>query len=553
MKRIATVTLLLVLAGGVLAAGPDEDYVAIYNQIQQADTLDQAHQWPAAAARYQQAYEALRTFSAEHPSANVAAVKYRLEYLAEKLQEKELAPYVSLTNAVAVPAKPATPVTPQQQSAMLQEEIRALTNANAQLEMQLRDAAARLKEALSVQPAAVAPGELDKARAQIVALEKERDLLRVSLDQQKAAAAAPPAPTEADKAAQAENAGLKEKLDEVQRKLNDATAELNNLKSRPPPPPPPAAENLQQLTAERDRLKAQLAVVSKELADSEAHANSAAAASGADAARLKAAEAERDDLKKQVAALAASAGSGAEVERLRARLAVLEAAAVPYTAEELAVLKSSPPARMAAPPTAVKEPPPQAHSAKDLSAGARSIMQDAHLDAMARRYDDAEKKCLEVLKEDANNLYVLYTLGSAQLSAGRPDDCEKTVQRALAVDPNDPGSLYLLGILRFSQEKLDDALDALSRSAAQNSTNAGTQFYLGSVLADKGLGPQAETALRKALDIDPAYADAHFRLATVYASGKPPSLALARWHYQRALDLGHEKSDKLEKMLSDGN
>ena len=39
----------------------------------------------------------------------------------------------------------------------------------------------------------------------------------------------------------------------------------------------------------------------------------------------------------------------------------------------------------------------------------------------------------------------------------------------------------------------------------------------------------------------------------VYASGKPPSLALARWHYQRALDLGHEKSDKLEKMVSDGN
>jgi len=251
--------------------------------------------------------------------------------------------------------------------------------------------------------------------------------------------------------------------------------------------------------------------------------------------------------------MTAAAGSGAELERLRARLAVLEAAAVPYTAEEQALLKGSPSTPLAPPPAPVKEPSPKTHSAKDLSAGARAIMQDARLDVMARRYDDAEKKYLEVLREDTNNLYVLYNLGSAQFSAGRPDDCEKTVRRALALDPNDPGSLYLLGILRYGQQKLDDALDALSRSAALNSTNAGTQFYLGSVLADKGLRTEAETALRKAVDLDPGYADAHFNLALVYAAETPPSLALARWHYQRAVDLGHEKSDKLEKMLSGGN
>jgi Tfp pilus assembly protein PilF len=142
-------------------------------------------------------------------------------------------------------------------------------------------------------------------------------------------------------------------------------------------------------------------------------------------------------------------------------------------------------------------------------------------------------------------------LGSAQFSDGHPDDCEKTVRRALALDPNDAGNLYLLGVLRYSQEKFDDALDALSRSAAVNSTNASTQFYLGSVLNQKGLRSEAETALRKALIIDPNYADAHFALAVIYAAQK--SMALARWEYERAVDLGHDKSPELEKALSGGN
>jgi len=191
------------------------------------------------------------------------------------------------------------------------------------------------------------------------------------------------------------------------------------------------------------------------------------------------------------------------------------------------------------------------HSVKDLSAAAQPLMRDAEMDARARRYDDAEKKYLEVLRQDENNIYVLAKLGSAEFAAGRLDDCEKNVRRALDLDPNDPGALYLLGILRYRQQKLDDAFDALSRSASFNATNQFTQNYLGEVLADKGLRAQAETAFRKALDIDPGYADAHFNLALVYAAENPPSLNLARWHYQKALDFGHEKSASLEKMLAE--
>jgi tetratricopeptide (TPR) repeat protein len=572
MKRIATMSLFLVLAGGVLLAGPDEDYLKIYDQIHKADALDQAHQFPAAATGYLQALQALQKLKAEHPSADAAAVGFRIEYLAAKLKEPDLLPFVSSTNVIPTAVTPSLPMAGPHQTNLFQEQIRQLNEQNAQLRMRLEQVNAQLKEAESVKPAAAAPGELEKARQMILDLEKQRDLLKITLDQLKVAPPPEPKPsasTDADKAAQTEIAGLKQKLVETERKLSDTAAELSNLKSLPPAQPP-VAENLQQLTAERDLLKKQLSDVTKELADIEAHPTSGAATPSPDlAARLKQAEAERDDLKKEVTAMAVATGPGTEVERLRARVATLEAAPVPYTAEELALLKAAPSVPVPAPPVAVKEiplavtlaqlpkdtngPSPATHSAKDLSAAAKILMQDGHLDVAAKRYDAAENKYLEVLREDPNNLYVLCNLASVQYDERHLDDCEKTVRHAIELDPNDPGSLYVFGVLRHAQGKLDDAIDALSRSALANSTNAGTQFYLGTVLADKGLRPQAETAFRKALALAPEYADAHFALAIVYASETPPMNALARAHYLKSVDLHHEKDDTLEKLVSSGN
>jgi len=198
---------------------------------------------------------------------------------------------------------------------------------------------------------------------------------------------------------------------------------------------------------------------------------------------------------------------------------------------------------------AVAAHPHVGHSSKDLPPGAGALMADAMRASMERNYPAAEAKYNEVLSQDENNVYVLTYLANAQFAAGNLDDCEKTVERAMALDPDDPPTLYMLGVLRYRQEKLDAALDALSRSAKFNPTNSGTENYLGCVLADKGQRTAAETAFRKALQLDPGYGDAHYNLAFVYATEKPPAPELARWHYKRALDLGHVTSPALEKLL----
>ena len=49
---------------------------------------------------------------------------------------------------------------------------------------------------------------------------------------------------------------------------------------------------------------------------------------------------------------------------------------------------------------------------------------------------------------------------------------------------------------------------------------------------------------------DPDYAIAHFNLAAMYLEQKPPAKALARRHYDKALSLGAEKDEVLERKLA---
>lgn len=109
----------------------------------------------------------------------------------------------------------------------------------------------------------------------------------------------------------------------------------------------------------------------------------------------------------------------------------------------------------------------------------------------------------------------------------------------------------MLGRIRFRQDRIDEAFEALSRSAQANPDYADTQNYLGIVLSEKGQRGPAEAALRRAIQLQPENAVAHNNLAVVYATQKPPALALARWHYQKAISGGHPKNAQLEKMLEE--
>ena len=66
----------------------------------------------------------------------------------------------------------------------------------------------------------------------------------------------------------------------------------------------------------------------------------------------------------------------------------------------------------------------------------------------------------------------------------------------------------------------------------------------------KGWSDASEQELRRAVELDPGYADANFNLAVLYLRRTPPLYELARRHYQRALDLGAARDPVIEKLIA---
>jgi Flp pilus assembly protein TadD len=230
-----------------------------------------------------------------------------------------------------------------------------------------------------------------------------------------------------------------------------------------------------------------------------------------------------------------------QLETLRARLDLYESKPVPYTPEELALFKK--------PAAAVVDPHAGEKSARELPAGTVQLVSQAQQDFSAGSYQQAEQKYLEVLRHDEKNVNTLANLATIQLEMGHFEDGEKNIKAALAVSPDDSFSLSIMGNLKFRQAKYDEALDALSRAAKADPKNPEIQNFLGLTLSEKGMRSAAETAFRKAVLLNPNCGGAQNNLAVFYLTQQPPSVELARWHYQKALAGGFPRNPDLEKMI----
>ena len=625
MKWFSVILALVLGLGVARAEGPDDQYLTIYNLIQEADSLNSGGEYARALAKYREAQTALVQFQKGYPDWNSSVVSFRLRYVtaaADALAAKVPVPIVPGTNqpAAAQPAQPsanpaatnpAPPADWQNQLSSLGEQVRRLQDDKATLE-------AKLKEALSAQPGVLDPRQLARAEEKIKDLLKANTLLQVSLEDEKAKAASGADAQALEQARQAlvragrdldeqtrkanalekEKTALQAKLDsltpssyntaeiqatrteleQAKRKLDEQTKLASDL-----------AKEKEIIQAENESLRKQVAVVKSadqgsasaraqaQIADLEkARADlvrenqalqdqlkrasledTAKAGSAKDAQRARKLEKERDDLKKQLqaankelksrkskTAAAHALETEQELAALRARLEVLEARQVPYTAEEAALFRVPESKPVEASPKAA------AKASNELSPGTVALYADAKRYYSARQFDKAEDRYRQVLHEDENHVPSLANLAAIEIELNHLTQAESYILKALALAPDDPSCLAILGSLRFRQAKYDAALDALRRAATADPHNAEVQNYLGITLSAKGQRGPAETALRKAIQLEPHYADAHINLAVIYATQKPPLLELARWHYRRGLDAGGKPNPDLEKLLA---
>ncbi len=605
MKRLAVLALVGWLFGTlpVGAEGPDDQFIRVYNLIQQADSLRANGQTDEARQRYLEAQGALDKLAADYPGWNTNIISYRRRYIAERMgplptTAVPAAAPSATTPAVATPGTTPAPELQASQLAALNEEVGRLRADNQTLQ-------AKLREALSAQPAAVDPRELAQAQERLRTLEKDNALLKVTTQQQQEKLASGPdltALAEAHKRLEAADRVLTRQSKEL-ASLTEAKAALEaRLKQASPatpapargaePPAPSAAgataaggqvtelqtqlrkaqSDLTNAQAENGVLKSEKATLERRVAELSKPSASATgttvaqepvkparktrAARAAEKAQLQEVERERDELRKRVFLLTrqlenrklgrGSAQGDALTEELaiaRARLEVYEATPVPYSPEELALLHQTPVVGDQTESNLLSKHP------RRLPPEAAALVAEAKSAFGAQRFAEAEQKYQAALKLDEKNLGMLTDLAATQVEAGHLNAAEVTVQRALNVDPNYEPALSVLGLVRIKQHRIDQALNTLSRAAQLDPDDAQTQNYLGSVLLDKGQLRPAEAALRRAVRLVPGYGEAHVNLAVLYTLQKPPFLELARWHYQKALEAGCPRNPHLDSVF----
>jgi Flp pilus assembly protein TadD len=85
-----------------------------------------------------------------------------------------------------------------------------------------------------------------------------------------------------------------------------------------------------------------------------------------------------------------------------------------------------------------------------------------------------------------------------------------------AASDNDPDVLNLAAICAFRLDQLRDASVLLQRAATARPDDAGFQANLGNVLTRLQNDEAAQTAYRRALEIDPMSVQARFNLSLLY-------------------------------------
>jgi tetratricopeptide (TPR) repeat protein len=193
--------------------------------------------------------------------------------------------------------------------------------------------------------------------------------------------------------------------------------------------------------------------------------------------------------------------------------------------------------------TASPEPPaPREAETAALVAEAREAFVNGN-------FAKAEELYQKFVEQQPDNVVALANLGVAQFRQGKLTAAQLALERAIKADPNDAFSLTTLGAVMIEQDRIDDAIGYLERANEAQADDPITLNYLGVASSQVGQFGKAEQSLRRAITVKPEYAEAHFNLAVIYATAKPPSIALAKRHYEKALELGSSPDQRLATML----
>ena len=134
-----------------------------------------------------------------------------------------------------------------------------------------------------------------------------------------------------------------------------------------------------------------------------------------------------------------------------------------------------------------------------------------------KRYEEAEKELVEVLRRKPDLGLAFDTLGTIYINTARNQDLLRAAEEYRNRNPNDFRGHYYLGTARHLLEMDLEETEKLVRQAIQlNSNFAASQALLGRILLDRGRVAEAIPILELAIELRPDYTTAHLSLIKAY-------------------------------------
>jgi tetratricopeptide (TPR) repeat protein len=157
----------------------------------------------------------------------------------------------------------------------------------------------------------------------------------------------------------------------------------------------------------------------------------------------------------------------------------------------------------------------------------------------------------EMLSLEADNGLAWGNLGAVEQQSGQIREAIECFEKSVRFNPGLVQSWNALGLLYSEKGDTYLAISMFTRAIHEDPLDARAHNYLAITARNLGWQNTAEAELQRALELKPDYGIAHFNLALLYADQTPPSLQLAKRHYQKALALGVEKDEVMERRLKE--
>lgn len=135
----------------------------------------------------------------------------------------------------------------------------------------------------------------------------------------------------------------------------------------------------------------------------------------------------------------------------------------------------------------------------------------------AKNYEEAITHFKAATEKDPKVDIIWANLGRAYDANKNYEEAVGAYSKAIELKPTESNYFLNLSLIQISMGKMEEGKVSIEKAASLNPANAGLAYYnLGATLINRNKPQDALEPLKKAVELDPKYANAHYQLGMTY-------------------------------------